>query len=124
MKYAQRYYLLMIILVVIQLASMKLRIKEAHVIHTSPIIPDKVVALLDVDKLHHHIHNGFMNAQIPIVGLLFPSGLDGSTRTIEYGWANIGYAKVSWWGSGPPEWKLLDDWFSTFTQFLDVALFS
>lgn len=98
--------------------------KEAYVTYTSPKNSDKNFALLDVDVLHHHIRDGFINIQIPIVGLMFPLGLDGSTRTIEYGWANIGYARISWWTVPPPAWKRLDDWFSTFTQFLDVELSS
>jgi hypothetical protein len=83
---------------------------------------EKVWAYLDSNELYKLVETAYHNIQIPLIGVTFPMGLDGTIYTVEFDVMMFGGVKLCWWSSYPEEWEALVQWYKQITEFLNDAL--
>jgi hypothetical protein len=82
-----------------------------------------LTANLDANKLFEFIAEAYRNLRIPLIGVYFPIGADGTFYSVEFfTYKGFGSVKIFWWSDYPEEWKPMTKWFREMTTFLDDAI--
>jgi hypothetical protein len=87
----------------------------------SPNSSGRVSAKLDTSKLYEFVKSAY-DMHIPLIGVSFDSGLDGTSYTLEFSTDGFGSTNLTWWSSYPKEWQPLFAWWEEFIEFLNDAI--
>ena len=83
---------------------------------------EKAWAYLDTNKLYELVEVAYLKIRIPLIGVTFPMGLDGTIYTVEFDVMMFGGVKLCWWSSYPEEWEPLVQWYKEMTEFLNDSI--
>jgi hypothetical protein len=82
----------------------------------------KASANLDANKLFKFVEVAYRSLRIPLIGVYFPAGADGTYYTAKFSTKGFGRVEIHWWSFYPQEWEPIAKWFKEITTFLDESI--